>query len=619
MKKIILILIFSTAYYTSFGMIQYEIDSLKQLTKITKIDTVLIDNYLLISTKYLQEDNDSSLVYAQKALHLAKKNSNDKRKSVALTRIGLVYFNLGDLPNALTHYNQSLIIANATNYSLSIAHNYKLIGALHGYEKKYKKSLNYQFKALKILYSLKDTLNIAKTYDNVATYYRKLAIYDSSMHYLNLAIEINNEIRNYRSLCFNYNNMGSLFLKDNKYDRAEKYYLKSLALRKKLNLKQDLLQSYNSLGNLFHITEEYNKAISYFNSCIQISKEIKLIKHLPLFYNNLSSSYYEQGNFRLALKHRKNEHRLTDSINSTKTKIRIANAEMENRSAKEKYQQILLQQELIEIEKINFKKSILISILIIITLIGLYIIIYSAKHYKLKDNLLNKEASLDAIKGAEKILSEKENSAQKVNIAQEILTSEIANLLNTEVTLELKKVQDRLENYKLTNPEADRIVTKEAIHITEAIQFINNISSNLLPATLDKKTLIEAIDNYLNNAFGNLNTQVVFKHDSPKIINYLEKELSHNIYRIIQELITNAIKYAEATIIKVEINSSTDHLLLRVLDNGIGFDNNNNNNKAGLGLNNVKYRAFLYNGNTIITSKKGKGTEILIDMNYKKS
>ena len=410
--------------------------------------------------------------------------------------------------------------------------------------------------------------------------------------------------------------MGSLFLKDNKYDRAEKYYLKSLALRKKLNLNQDLLQSYNSLGNLFHITEEYNKAISYFNSCIQISKEIKLIKHLPLFYNNLSSSYYEQGNFRLALKHRKNEHRLTDSINSTKTKIRIANAEMENRSAKEKYQQILLQQELIEIEKINFKKSILISILIIITLIGLYIIIYSAKHYKLKDNLLKKEASLDAIKGAEKILSEKENSAQKVNIAQEILTSEIASLLNTEVTLELKKVQDRLENYKLTNPEADRIVTKEAIHITEAIQFINNISSNLLPATLDNKTLIEAIDNYLNNAFENLNTQVVFKYDSPKIINYLEKELSHNIYRIIQELITNAIKYAEATIIKVEINSSTDHLLLRVLDNGIGFDNNN---KAGLGLNNVKYRAFLYNGNTIITSKKGKGTEILIDMNYKKS
>ena len=69
------------------------------------------------------------------------------------------------------------------------------------------------------------------------------------------------------------------------------------------------------------------------------------------------------------------------------------------------------------------------------------------------------------------------------------------------------------------------------------------------------------------------------------------------------------------TSIKIEINSSTDHLLLRVLDNGIGFDNN----KAGLGLNNVKYRSLLYNGNTIITSKKGKGTEILIDMNYKKS
>ena len=64
------------------------------------------------------------------------------------------------------------------------------------------------------------------------------------------------------------------------------------------------------------------------------------------------------------------------------------------------------------------------------------------------------------------------------------------------------------------------------------------------------------------------------------------------------------------------ILSSIDHLLLRVHDNGIGFDASINN--KGLGLNNVKHRAQLYNGNVIINTKKGEGTEILINMDFLK-
>jgi len=610
-------LLLCSAYTNSFSTIQNEIDSIKQLIKTKKTDSILIKTYLTLSSKYLNEDNDSALAYAEKALHFASSISNKKLKAVALFRIGKIHFNLGSLDKALSYCNQSLVLAKSIDYNLYIAKNYKLIGALYGHEKDYENALNYQYKALTIFQSKMDSLNLARTYDNIAVYHRKLATYDSSLFYLNLAIEINNKLTNYRSLSFNYNNMASLFLVKKEYDKAEEYYLKSIAIREKYNLTQDLLQSYNNLGNLFYNTKEYNKAIPYFNSCIKISKQIKIIRHLPLIYNNLSKTYYELGNYKLALEHTKNKHLYADRINSTETQILIANNVQEIKNTEEQYNKLLLQEEVKVVEKLILKKSVLIFILFLIALIALYIVIYSVKNYKLEAYLVKKEASLLRIQGTEKVLSEKESAAQKINAAQEILTTEIATLLNTEVTLELKKVLQKLHNYKLNNPESAIIIRKEQKHITESIHFIKMISANLFPSILEDLLLTKAVDKYLNKAFDSLNTQINFTYSSPEILNHLEKDLNHNIYRIIQELITNIIKYAKATIINIEINTNIDHLLLRIHDNGIGFNANDKN--TGLGLNNIKHRAQLYNGNVIINTKKGIGTEILIKMNYKKA
>ena len=616
MKKIILIILFCTAYCSSFGAIQQEIDSIKQLIKTQKTDSILVNSYLSLSSKYLQENNDSSLLYAKKALALADISNNLKGKTIALSRIGLIHYNLGDLQNALKHYNTSLITARSIKYSSYIAQNYKLIGALYGYEKDFDNALSYNYKALTIFRIKKDTINIARTYGNIAVYQRKLAKYDSSLYYLNLASQINIQIENFRSLCFDYNNIGSIHLYTNRLKEAEEYYLKSLKLREKNGLTQDLLQSYNSLGSLHNKKKEYEKAIAYFNRCISIANEIKIIRHLPLFYKNLTSTYTKLGNYKLALECRKSQQIFTDRINSRETQILIANEDSEIKKAKENFQELKLTAEVSYLEKLILKKSILIAFLILIGLIAIYVVAYSIKHYKLKESLLQQEASLQAIKGAEKVISEKEISAQKINIAQEILTSEIATLLNTEVTLKLMEVLKELNNYKKNNPETEDGILKEQNNIKGAINFINQINNNLLPPILDEVLLTEAISKYLDTVFKSQNTKINFTYNNLEIINCLEKDLGHNIYRIFQELITNIIKYSKATIIDIEIRTSIDHLLLRVHDNGIGFDASINN--KGLGLNNVKHRAQLYNGNVIINTKKGEGTEILINMDFLK-
>ena len=616
MKKLIFIFVLGCVYSFSFGSIQHEIDSIKLLVKTEKVDSIVIDFYINLSRKYVQKNNDSALVYAEKAYQLANRISAEKWKAVALCQMGLINFNLGNLTDAMELYNKSLFIAKATNYDNYITENYKLIGASYAYQKEYRIALNYNKKSLVILTAIKDTLNIARTYGNMAVYYRRLGIYDSSLYCLNIASAINSEIHNYRSLCFDYNNIGSIHLKNKEYKKAEEYYFKALTLRNTHGFTQDLLQSYNSLGNLFHQTKDFTRAIPYFNSCIAIAKELKIKRHMPLFYKNLSETYYELGNFKLALENKKFQQLFFDSINSTKTQILIASVELSLKMEEATFNSLKLEAQVKQAKEDIYQKSILIIILILITLIGFYIVVYSVNHFKFMQKVTKQEAELMQLENKQELLVEKQIAVQTINNAQQALTFDIAQLLNTEVVVKLKAIQLKLNDYMASNPEAESIINKEQYNINEAIHFIDILSQNLLPSRFEKEKLDVSIKHYLSNVFNTLDVNVNFNCLNIEQLNQLENELSHHIYRIIQELITNIIKHAKASVVSVHITNDINHILLRIHDDGEGFELNKTT--MGIGIENAKNRTKLYNGTFFINTKKGEGTEVLVNLKFKK-
>lgn len=83
-----------------------------------------------------------------------------------------------------------------------------------------------------------------------------------------------------------------------------------------------------------------------------------------------------------------------------------------------------------------------------------------------------------------------------------------------------------------------------------------------------------------------------------------------NIYRIIQESVNNAIKYANALQLNIELKKSNDAILFKITDNGKGFDQNAVN--AGNGLNNMKKRADDIGAQFKIESQMDKGTQIIV-------
>jgi signal transduction histidine kinase len=91
-----------------------------------------------------------------------------------------------------------------------------------------------------------------------------------------------------------------------------------------------------------------------------------------------------------------------------------------------------------------------------------------------------------------------------------------------------------------------------------------------------------------------------------------------NLYRLIQEGLSNVEQHAQATQCYVRLVASYPHLILRLIDNGVGFDVQERLNKAAMekrmGLRSMQDRATLLGGELAITSFPGKGTKIALEI-----
>jgi signal transduction histidine kinase len=92
----------------------------------------------------------------------------------------------------------------------------------------------------------------------------------------------------------------------------------------------------------------------------------------------------------------------------------------------------------------------------------------------------------------------------------------------------------------------------------------------------------------------------------------VDPERSIAIYRIYQETLTNVARHAAALNVQSSFVKKTNHLILKVRDNGKGMDRNKVENPMSLGLIGIRERALVWGGRTQIQTSPGKGTEIIV-------
>lgn len=143
-------------------------------------------------------------------------------------------------------------------------------------------------------------------------------------------------------------------------------------------------------------------------------------------------------------------------------------------------------------------------------------------------------------------------------------------------------------------------------HLDEAIQRLRKISNNLLPTALERKGLTDAVYELINQAMRIGKIYIEFEYDT---LPTLSKDYEVHFYRIMQEGLSNSLKHADATNLRIALKCRGNVINLQIIDNGKGLPPNFSLERiTGRGLIGLKNRAQIMGGELIIHSHPEKGT-----------
>ena len=209
-----------------------------------------------------------------------------------------------------------------------------------------------------------------------------------------------------------------------------------------------------------------------------------------------------------------------------------------------------------------------------------------------------------------------------VKFSEEKIRSEISTLekdrarivadLHDELGPLLSTVRMQLNSLETPIKQDHLLIDKASGHLDNVLERIREISRDLMPQALLRKGLQTALEEFINELNSGSKTflalEVATKLELPK-------DYEIHIYRILQEIINNAVKHAHATNISVQIEQTPAQVHLLVTDNGCGFvPDAINPDSIGLGLKNIMSRVDIMKGDVYLDSSPGKGTRYSIEI-----
>ncbi|PTI78823.1 two-component sensor histidine kinase [Staphylococcus succinus] len=194
---------------------------------------------------------------------------------------------------------------------------------------------------------------------------------------------------------------------------------------------------------------------------------------------------------------------------------------------------------------------------------------------------------------------------ERKRISRELHDSVIQEMLNVDVELRLLKYQQSMQSI------VDDSIRIEGL-MSKLIDEIRNLAVELRPSSLDDLGLDAAFKTFFKQAEENYGIYIEFH--SNIVTRRFDNEIETVVYRIVQEAVFNAIKYAEVGEINVDLNVNNDKLIAEIIDRGKGFNQFEQPKGTGLGLYGMNERAELVNAVVNIDTQIGRGTIVTLEV-----
>ncbi|WP_156307253.1 ATP-binding protein [Sphingobacterium endophyticum] len=607
--------------YYGYGWIlsrqQQEVDAVKQF---------------LIALSYLDQAKNSKTL--------------NNRKASVYKELTSIYANWNEFDLQEKYSKLALDLAIEQNDPATIFDSYMSLGYM--YEQKYLDypaenryrdlAEKYYLYALGIYNKNKDNIsipsNLAFVANNLAHLYFKhfpKEYRDKAEQYAELAKIQALESKQYNLVASSYGIMSEMSLQDGNTKQAKENLLASLVEINKSQVQdqQILLSIYQTLSHISEQEGNFQEAIKYYKEYIQIftsiydQDKLNLSKRLDAQFEKgkqeqqlatlkVETEKKEQQiqlmealgiqqkqeleNMRLFQDNQTKELELSKLISEKQVQqLRMSKLESDNRA-----QEINNYQKQISLkDKLNKYYIALTGAVLLLSALLFYAYSQRSKHMKQRENLLNlafeQERQHAKIATLTALLDGQEQ--ERARIARD-LHDGLGGLLSG-TKMQLSQLNDQ------ENMIVKEKMQKGIAHIDLAVDELRRVAHNLTPDLLEKFGIQEALSDYASRMSNEkIDIDVQFLH----YVNPLNKEQQLIIYRIIQELVNNAIKHAQPSQIIIQIAEEDHEFHLTVEDDGTGFNYNNLSNIKSAGLQNIESRIEFLKGRLQVNSDIGQGS-----------
>ncbi|SMC42224.1 tetratricopeptide repeat-containing sensor histidine kinase [Pedobacter africanus] len=645
MRKLLLILLTGLASLVCRAQDDINKDSLLRLLPAAKEDTAKVLLYLDIGNAYEMNDVKTAQKYYLLAGNLSKRLNYKRGTLKFISNYTGILNAKGSFDSSLLLNKQSIQIATALNDVVSIAKTTANTGNSYNFLGQYDKAVYYYEIAKKHFDQINNPYLSARMNDLIQNVYLHLNQYEKgarygreAVHYfraagkeMELGQALLNLANNYQSLKYN--------------DSALVCYKEGITIAKKTGYKALELASLIGIGNIYFHRYDADGMKKYHEAALSLSRQINDAEGEVIAGRGMALHFLLKKNFKTAKNYISASLKLADSLDLNLEKFEglkvmssilfglhdVIAAEkyldsssvIENKLRGEEIQnKTLLLEKRFETEKKEAQlklqqaqlrqKSSLIYFLIAGAIALLVITLLSYRNYRHRRKL--QQAKIDELE-TEKQLT----ATEAVLKGEEQERTRLAKDLHDGLGGMLSGIKFSLGNIKenlVMTPDNTHAFERSIDMLDSSIQEMRRVAHNMMPEMLVKYGLDTALKEFCTemdrSGVIHINYQSIGMHNGD-----IAQTTSVTIYRIIQELVNNSIKHAQAKNVLVQLHQSQQENLLAITveDDGKGFNTNQLKQANGMGWLNIQNRVEFLKGKIDLQSSPGKGTSVMIEIN----
>ena len=566
---------------------------------------------------YLDQGNlEGALEMLTLAWEINRSDKDLEAEAITLNLLGPTYQRMGKWDLALDAFFRSLEIRKRLNDQKGILLNYTNIGLMYLDYGRLDKAEEFIRRAIEQARTIGSKGDLADAHLNLCAVFNKKEDHDLVAAHADSALTLYREIDRPTGIGKALLNLATVDMNKGRLDEAALKLRSALEQFKHLEISEDVIKAHQNLGTLAIMQNDLKGAAEELKLALDLARTNGNRNEERHALKALAEVKQEQGHLDEALALFREFLELKNSmLNETATE-QLAVAEM-----REKYDTELRIREIEELkvreqlereqkERRTAQLYVMVgaAVLLFVVLLLLYRNNKHIRKARIQEQALYQQRVNDLLKQQEirsldAMMQGQEKERQR--IAKD-LHDRLGSMLSA-IKLQFSALEGRLT--QMESQHKDQYLHVFGL-LDEAVTEVRRISHDMIRGTISQFGLQRALEDLLAavETPGKLQVEL----STYGLEQRLEQKLEIAVYRMVQEMVSNALKHSRASELSMQVTRSAGALNLIVEDNGIGYDPAKVN--EGMGLGNIRSRAAEFKGVVHVDTRSGRGTIISVDI-----